>query len=473
MISLPPLLPNKRNEQIPEQTFLDLQCKKLFSESTYALLRIPCDPENLQKRRETFLRLDQPRCDRLREILPILSAIKHHAQLLPKTEDPCERLFLRCSLLEEFSAATNLLCDYGHFGPCFRDVETALTEDENLSLRNKIQESTKKARTLLNGISCFDVGCGITFPSEAESCNHVLRRYAKQIDCDTAEQKEQKIPLKTLAPEYLQVFAETLSQVEAILSPFDNFNPVFLLDFEDEIRFFLEIFELCREAAKKGIPTCLPVPSETVAFTAAELYDITLLRSEPHIVANDTYFTESEPFFLLTGANGGGKTTYLRAVGCNLILALAGCPVFARTATVYPFTSVLTHFPEDERFTSGGRMENEQKRANALLQTKGTPFLLFNEPYSSTDEQHGFAELEKTCNILKQQNRAGLCVTHFHQCCTVPLPRLSTVVEDGNHKRTFRICRDSEASASFAANILQKYGLDAESLRERRVHREN
>ena len=101
---------------------------------------------------------------------------------------------------------------------------------------------------------------------------------------------------------------------------------------------------------------------------AKELYDISLLAKNcENIVPNDADFTEYEPFCFLLGANGGGKTTYLRALGVNLILFLAGCPVFAKEAEIYPFDIVLSHFPRDERFDNTGRLDEERKRTEEML----------------------------------------------------------------------------------------------------------
>ena len=101
------------------------------------------------------------------------------------------------------------------------------------------------------------------------------------------------------------------------------------------------------------------------------------------IVPNDADFTENEPFAFLLGANGGGKTTYLRALGVNLIFFLAGCPVFAKEAEIYPFDIVLSHFPKDERFDNTGRLDEERGRTEKMLDAaRGKrAFVFFNETY--------------------------------------------------------------------------------------------
>ena len=114
----------------------------------------------------------------------------------------------------------------------------------------------------------------------------------------------------------------------------------------------------------------------------------------------------------MLGANGGGKTTYLRALGINLILFLAGCPVFATEAEMYPFDIVLSHFPKDERFDHSGRLDEERKRTEEMLniaQNKAG-FLFFNETFSGTDDKRGF-------DLLK-----GYTLHTFMRLCPLIIP---------------------------------------------------
>jgi DNA mismatch repair ATPase MutS len=53
-------------------------------------------------------------------------------------------------------------------------------------------------------------------------------------------------------------------------------------------------------------------------------------------VTNDIEITGWNQFRIITGANMSGKSTFLRSVGTNLILAIAGAPVFAGRLTFLP-----------------------------------------------------------------------------------------------------------------------------------------
>ena len=53
-------------------------------------------------------------------------------------------------------------------------------------------------------------------------------------------------------------------------------------------------------------------------------------------VRNDIDIRRSPSFLIVTGANMAGKSTYLRTVGVNYLLACVGAPVCAESLRVFP-----------------------------------------------------------------------------------------------------------------------------------------
>ena len=54
------------------------------------------------------------------------------------------------------------------------------------------------------------------------------------------------------------------------------------------------------------------------------------MLAEDARVDNDVYMDDKQSIMIITGANMAGKSTFLRALGVNVVLALAGAPVCAR-----------------------------------------------------------------------------------------------------------------------------------------------
>lgn len=116
------------------------------------------------------------------------------------------------------------------------------------------------------------------------------------------------------APGWFNTLAET--EALASLASFAFINPDFIYPVIDESQFSI----LSTEAGHPLIP-------------AAQRVD------------NDILLARRGHFNIITGANMAGKSTYLRTVGVNMVLALCGAPVCAKTFVCYPapvFTSLRT-----------------------------------------------------------------------------------------------------------------------------------
>jgi len=274
-----------------------------------------------------------------------------------------------------------------------------------------------------------------------------------------------------------RLYKEEIQEIEGVLAKYEDAVFAKTVAYIPEIQFLLDICALIGKADDLHVPHCLPKITDSPQFTARDICDISLLAKNcTNIIPNDADFTEAEPFYFLIGANGGGKTTHLRSVGINLILFLAGCPIFAREAFMYPFAFTASHFPQDERFNNTGRLDEERKRTEEILSlAEGRKaFLLFNETYSGADEKRGFSLLLETAEHIRENGHFGLYVTHFHEIMNTDYPILSAEVDTTDeNKRTYRIVKTKGKASSYAADILKKYRLDKESLRKRREGRDN
>ena len=246
-----------------------------------------------------------------------------------------------------------------------------------------------------------------------------------------------------------------------------------------ETGFYLSVAALCGRIREAGIPLCFPKLCDEPVMEVREAYDVTLLaKGETNIVPNDIRLDSADPFFYLTGANGGGKTTYLRAVGTAAVFAASGCPLPAAEAKLRPVQRVLTHFPHDERFGLGGRFADEQARIAVLTgritsvptpEGAGQDLVLLNETYSTTGEQKAEAETSALATRIRASGAFGIYVTHQHGENGDGIPLLSVVIDSGDsNRRTYKVAPAVSGGGSYAKDILSKYRLDREGLKERK-----
>ena len=332
------------------------------------------------------------------------------------------------------------------------DITNALSSVKTVSLKVTGDE-IKVSLPLENGISASLHACadelGIPLTSHPE----------------TEIELRASIPdaLARLMPEVFEPACEFYRENRTIVN-----GEVF--EYIEELEFICGILEFCQKVKSYGLPLSFPKVSKEKKIALKNVYDFTLMAKEcKSIVPNDVTFDTETPFFYLTGANGGGKTTYLRAVGCAVLLFLAGAPVVCDGGECYIFDSVFTHFPRDERFEGSGRFFDEIARVNRILEREnGSSLILLNETYATTGEEKALEYTSELADKLNKSGSFGLYITHQHEVGESKIPFLGVVIDalDGN-KRTYRIEKRRLPPRSFAADILEKYGLTKEALSDR------
>ena len=477
MINAPRLL-NNSNTDLPRSLFSDLQLDKLLSAQAIAVLQHPCDYGEIVRRNELFLLLDK--CEnaaRLENTLSALCATERALLLYKDAKLPLDTYYRQAEVLEAYIASCEALASMRGMGSLFADVAEYFSSEEKQKLLSEMTDSARKIRILLQkmnaGLLSFSDKNWLTPDYDAVSEFDSISECAESLGFAVPKKKVQNTKINhSLSDTICRLYADEVLQIEAEIAKYADVDFYAPTAYISEIKFFLEINALTQRAAKIGVPHVIAKIAKEPRYTARELYDVSLLAKNcGSIVPNDADFTENEPFAFLLGANGGGKTTYLRALGVNLILFLSGCPVFAREAEIYPFDTVLSHFPKDERFDNTGRLDEERRRTEEMLKAAQDKiaFLLFNETFSGTDDKRGFDLLTDTVAKIAESKHFGLYVTHFHEVMSLDYTVLSAEVylSDAN-KRTFRIVRSKGSASSYASDILKKYRLDKDSLAARR-----
>ncbi|MBD0260544.1 MAG: hypothetical protein ICV83_32915, partial [Cytophagales bacterium] len=133
-------------------------------------------------------------------------------------------------------------------------------------------------------------------------------------------------------------------------------------------------------------------------------------------VANDFSHSGQGAIALVTGSNMAGKSTFLRTVGINTTLALAGAPVCAtalEVSSVQLYTSMRT---QDDLSESTSSFMAELMRINQLvegLKTNRVPVLfLLDEILKGTNSADRHAGAEALARQLSRSRAFGLISTH-------------------------------------------------------------
>ena len=478
MITAPRLIHKCNTTVLPKTLFSDLQLDKILSAQTIAVLQSFCDQNEIVRRNELFAFLDDEKnLLQVEELFSSLLTTERTLLLLNDAKIPLDRYYRQAEMLEAYIASCEDLASMSNLGALFAEVADYFSSADMISILSGMKQSEQKIKSLLRemsaGLLSFADKNWLTPDYNAVSEFDNISECAERLGFTVPVKKPKNTKINlSLSDAVCHLYSDKVAQIEAEIAKYADVDFYEPTAHTSEIKFFLEIHGLIQRVTKLGVPYCIAKISQTPQYIAKELYDVSLLAKNcESIVPNNTDFTENEPFCFLLGANGGGKTTYLRALGVNLILFLAGCPVFAKEAEIYPFDIVLSHFPRDERFDNTGRLDEERRRTEEMLKAvqDKIAFLLFNETFSGTDDKRGFDLLTDTVAKIAKSKYFGLYVTHFHEVMSLDYPVLSAEVDlsDAN-KRTFRIVRSKGSASSYAADILKKYRLDKDSLTARR-----
>lgn len=139
---------------------------------------------------------------------------------------------------------------------------------------------------------------------------------------------------------------------------------------------------------------CFPVPEKSALHIVSKNLGHPLIPPQSRI-SNSVSFTAPQKLFFITGSNMSGKSTFLRSLGINLILAQCGFPVCAESFSFTPMKILSSIRVSDSLSENTSLFYAELKQLRAVLDEleKGTPsFVLLDEILrgtNSADKYHG------------------------------------------------------------------------------------
>lgn len=163
-------------------------------------------------------------------------------------------------------------------------------------------------------------------------------------------------------------------------------------------------------------------------------------------VRND-FVLQDGHYYIVTGANMAGKSTFLRALGVNFVLAMNGLPVFAEGLRVSVF-SLFTNMRTTDDLTRGISYFNaELLRLKQLLAHVGrhrNTLIILDEILKGTNSADKLAGSRLFLEHIAHKRVTGIVATHDLE--------LSRMADDGSgrfHNHCFEIGLDTRATYSY------------------------
>ncbi len=231
---------------------------------------------------------------------------------------------------------------------------------------------------------------------------------------------------------------------------------------KEEMAFYIGAYNLYKTIIQKGYPTCFPKINMPFEREFSGLIDLSLmLVSNKKIVGNGVELKNKKAVFI-TGANQGGKTTFLRGVGVAQVLFQAGLFVPAESFSSHINSGIFTHFKrEEDTSLKSGKLDDELKRMDRIAEKlrKGS-LVLMNESFASTNEQEGSDIAEQVVSAFLENGVEVFYVTHMYTLAKGFLSKdgVEFLVAEVNEKgeRTYRIKPGKPLQTSFGKDLFKK-----------------
>jgi hypothetical protein len=232
-----------------------------------------------------------------------------------------------------------------------------------------------------------------------------------------------------------------------------------------ELAFYVGCLNLHAHLVEKGEPTCFPVARlGGPALAARALYDVCLtFHLDGRVVGNDVD-ADNKWLVMITGANQGGKSTFLRSVGLAQLMMQSGMFVGAESFSANVCDGVFTHYKrEEDPSMKSGKLDEELSRMSDIAD-KITPncILLCNESFASTNEREGSEIARQVVRALIEAGVRVFYVTHlFDLSHGFYLQGMDTILllraeRQPDGRRTFRLSEGEPLPTSYGEDSYKR-----------------
>ena len=233
-----------------------------------------------------------------------------------------------------------------------------------------------------------------------------------------------------------------------------------------ELAFHIGCLNLRERLIAKGDPVCFPDPTSTgeCLINARGLCDLSLTLNMQERAIGNELSAERECLVIITGANRGGKTTFLRSVGLAQLLMQCGAFVPAERYQAGVCSALFTHFRrEEDAAMRSGKLDEELSRMSTIVdRLREGSMLLLNESFASTNEREGSEIARQIVRALLERGVKVLYVTHLYDLAegfyrAPPGPAVFLRAErlaDG--QRTFKVLEGEPLSTSYGADVYRR-----------------
>jgi hypothetical protein len=257
-----------------------------------------------------------------------------------------------------------------------------------------------------------------------------------------------------------------ISSVATALGQSTNHILSFFTMLRLELGFYVGCLNLRDQLVRKGEPICMPKSFGLgkAMFSCRGLSDVCLsLCMEDRVVGNDVT-GDGKVLVMITGANRGGKSTFLRGIGVSQLMMQCGMFVSAEFFGANVCDGMFTHFKrEEDTSMRSGKLDEELSRFSLIVDNV-TPnsVVLLNESFASTNEREGSEIARQIIRALLETGIKVFYVTHmFDLAQSFSFAKMDGALflraerlADG--QRTFRLVEGEPLPTSYGKDLYER-----------------
>jgi Flp pilus assembly protein TadB len=136
---------------------------------------------------------------------------------------------------------------------------------------------------------------------------------------------------------------------------------------------------------------------------------------------NSDLTIENEQFFIVTGANMAGKSTFLRTVSLHIVMANVGLPICAKTSEYTPVKLITSMRTSDSLTDDSSYFFSELTRLKYIVDAiqKEPYFIVLDEILKGTNSTDKAIGSRKFVEKLVASNATGIIATHDLSLCEI------------------------------------------------------
>ncbi len=246
----------------------------------------------------------------------------------------------------------------------------------------------------------------------------------------------------------------------------------FLSALRTELAFYIGCRNLHLQLTDRGGTSCFPTPvaSGERRHRFEGLYDASLALSMGRKVSGNDVDADGKDLVIITGANQGGKSTFLRSVGLSQVMMQCGMFVAAKAFEGEVSSGIFTHFKrEEDAGMRSGKFDEELSRMSDIVDhIRPDALLLFNESFASTNEREGSEIARQIVHALLDAKIRVFFVTHQYDFAHSTYEKNSPdalflrAERRADGARTFRMIRGEPLDTSYGEDLYRKIFVPSE-----------